>query len=140
MDEENDINDVFKDFKVVSHSKIANKKLMKFDISHEPRYEFFYKPIAKLYKENYFIYGLLAHFFRRNFRKDEEGILRTNYVSLEQFKDYFEKHYDEEMKCIKMKKDNQPVTIEALYKAYQKLIPGLIYRYSLFNCYNMRLA
>jgi hypothetical protein len=131
-----DINDILKDFKVNlqevrEYEKKTNKKLIRFGINHDKRYKPFYQSILNLKEEHYFVYGLLAQFFRQNFHIDEKGEYQITYVTLEQFKSYFEKNYQEEMKFIKASFYDFSMTYGALYLAYLLLEENFVERYCL---------
>jgi hypothetical protein len=135
-----DVNDILKDFKVSlqdvrEYEKETNKKLIRFGINHDKRYKPFYQSILNLKEEYYFVYGLLAQIFRQNLRKDEEGKIQITYMSLEAFRDCFEKNYQEEMKFIKRFFCVFPVTYESLYMAYLLLEESFVERYCLMYSY-----
>jgi hypothetical protein len=131
-----DVNEILENFKinlqeVREYEKKTNKRLVKFGINRDKRYKPFYQSVLNLKEEYYFVYGLLAQFFRQNFHIDEKGEYQITYVTLEQFKSYFEKNYQEEMKFIKASFYDFSMTYGALYLAYLLLEENFVERYCL---------
>jgi len=131
-----DINNNFQVFKINEEAMMEymknTKRNVTFNILNDEKYEFFYKPVATLKKENYFIYGLLLHVFRRHLHKDKKGELCLNILTKDKFKDYLEGNYKKELKCIEV--SDGSVTDE-LYKTYSDLLPNFICRYKMLNEY-----